>query len=191
MTKSESFYQKARNFMPDGVNSPVRACRNVGRTPLFIDRAKGSQIWDVDGNQYIDYIGSWGANLLGACDPDVIQAVTETAQKGLTFGACHEGEITLAQRIQKHFPSMELLRLVNSGTEAVMSAVRVARGFTKRDKIIKFEGCYHGHSDGLLVKAGSGLLTSAIPDSSGVPVGYTENTLVAQYNQPDSVSKGS
>ena len=186
---SEKFYAQAQNFMPGGVNSPVRACRAVGRAPLFIDHAKGSKIYDVDGNEYIDYICSWGPNILGHANERVINAVTETCQRGLTFGACHSGEIELAKLIKKHFPSMEMLRLVNSGTEAVMSAIRAARGYTKRDKIVKFEGCYHGHSDGLLVKSGSGLLTNSIPDSAGVPKGYTDNTLLAKYNNKESVEK--
>lgn len=187
--KSENLYGKALNFMPGGVNSPVRACRNVGKTPLFIDRSIGDKIYDVDGNEYIDYICSWGPNILGHGRAEVIEAVKKACDKGLTFGACHEGEIELAQIIQRNLPSMEMLRLVNSGTEAVMSAVRAARGYTQRDKIIKFEGCYHGHSDGLLVKAGSGLLTNSIPDSSGVPIGYTDNTLLASYNNEESVQR--
>ena len=187
--KSKSLYGEALNFMPGGVNSPVRACRNVGKTPLFIDHAKGDKIYDVDGNEFIDYICSWGPNILGHGNDDVTAAVKNACDKGLTYGACHGGEIELAKLIQKHMPSMEMLRLVNSGTEAVMSAVRAARGFTKRDKIVKFEGCYHGHSDGLLVKAGSGLLTNSIPDSAGVPKGYTENTLLAEYNSEESVRK--
>ena len=173
--------------MPGGVNSPVRACRNVGRTPLFIKRAAGSRIYDADGNEFIDLVCSWGPDIFGHADPDILRAVTDACASGLTFGACHEGEIILADKIKRHFPSMELLRLVSSGTEAAMSAVRAARGFTRRDKIVKFEGCYHGHSDGLLVKAGSGLLTAAIPDSAGVPASYTENTLLARYNDTDSV----
>ena len=173
--------------MPGGVNSPVRACRNVGRTPLFIKRAAGSCIYDADGNEFIDLVCSWGPDIFGHADPDILRAVTDACASGLTFGACHEGEIILADKIKRHFPSMELLRLVSSGTEAAMSAVRAARGFTRRDKIVKFEGCYHGHSDGLLVKAGSGLLTAAIPDSAGVPASYTENTLLARYNDTDSV----
>jgi glutamate-1-semialdehyde 2,1-aminomutase len=187
--KSEKLYEKALDFMPGGVNSPVRACKSVGAVPLFIDRACGSKIYDADGNEFIDYVCSWGPNILGHCYPKVIAAVKNCCDRGLTFGACHEGEIRLAQLIRSHFPSMEMLRLVNSGTEAVMSAVRAARGFTGRDKIIKFEGCYHGHSDGLLVKAGSGLLTNAIPNSAGVPHGYTDTTLVARYNDPDSVER--
>ena len=184
---SERLYARATTFMPGGVNSPVRACRNVGRTPLFIKRAAGSRIYDADGNEFIDLVCSWGPDIFGHADPDILRAVTEACASGLTFGACHEGEIVLAERIRKHFPSMELLRLVSSGTEAAMSAVRAARGFTGRDRILKFEGCYHGHSDGLLAKAGSGLLTAAIPGSAGVPAGYTENTLLAGYNDEGSV----
>lgn len=187
--KSKELYKKAKAFMPGGVNSPVRACNAVGRSPLFIDRAEKDKIYDVDGNEYIDYICSWGPNILGHSRPEVIEAVIKSCERGLTFGACHEGEIELAELIRKHIPSMEMLRLVNSGTEAVMSAIRAARGYTHRDKIIKFEGCYHGHSDGLLVKSGSGLLTNSIPDSSGVPKGYTDNTLLAKYNDKNSVQK--
>ena len=187
--KSERLYKEALKFMPGGVNSPVRACRSVGKTPLFIDRAAGSKIYDVDGNEYIDYVCSWGPNILGHGNSEVIEAVKNACDGGLTFGACHKGEIELAQLIQKNIPSMEMLRLVNSGTEAVMSAVRAARGFTHRDKVVKFEGCYHGHSDGLLVKAGSGLLTNSIPDSAGVPKSYTDNTLTAVYNDELSVKE--
>ena len=172
-TKSEKLYEQALDFMPGGVNSPVRAWKSVGKSPVFIDHAEGDKIYDVDRNEYIDYVCSWGPNILGHTHPEVINAVIDTCKKGLTFGACHSGEIELARAIKRNFPSMEMLRLVNSGTEAVMSAVRAARGYTKRDFIVKFEGCYHGHSDGLLVRAGSGLLTNSIPDSSGVPKGYT------------------
>ena len=185
--RSEKLYAEACGYMPGGVNSPVRACRSVGTTPLFIERAKGSRIWDEDGNVFIDYVCSWGPNILGhACEP-VISAVKAACEKGLTFGACHKSEIELARLIRKHFPSMEMLRLVNSGTEAVMSAIRAARGFTGRDKIIKFEGCYHGHSDGLLVKAGSGLMTQSIPSGAGVTEGCTRDTLLAKYNDESSV----
>lgn len=184
---SENLYNQALGFMPGGVNSPVRACGSVGCVPLFIDHAEGSKIYDVDGNCFIDYICSWGPNILGHSHPQVINAVINTCKKGLTFGACHRGEIQLAQRIKRNVPSMEMLRLVNSGTEAVMSAIRAARGYTGRDKIVKFEGCYHGHSDGLLVKAGSGLLTNSIPNSAGVPKGYTDSTLLARYNNTQSV----
>ena len=186
---SERLYERACKFMPGGVNSPVRACRSVGMSPLFIDHASGSRIYDEDGNEFIDYICSWGPNILGHAVPEVTQAVKAACDRGLTFGACHKGEIELAELIQKHFPSMEMLRLVNSGTEAVMSAIRAARGFTGRDRVIKFEGCYHGHSDGLLAKAGSGLMTHAIPSGAGVPAGYTENTLLARYNDEGSVEK--
>lgn len=184
---SENLYNQALGFMPGGVNSPVRACGSVGCVPLFIDHAEGSKIYDVDGNFFIDYICSWGPNILGHSHPQVINSVINTCKKGLTFGACHKGEIQLAQRIKRNVPSMEMLRLVNSGTEAVMSAIRAARGYTGRDKIVKFEGCYHGHSDGLLVKAGSGLLTNSIPNSAGVPKGYTDSTLLARYNNTQSV----
>lgn len=188
-TKSEKLYEQALDFMPGGVNSPVRAWKSVGKSPVFIDHAEGDKIYDVDGNEYIDYVCSWGPNILGHTHPEVINAVIDTCKKGLTFGACHSGEIELARAIKRNFPSMEMLRLVNSGTEAVMSAVRAARGYTKRDFIVKFEGCYHGHSDGLLVRAGSGLLTNSIPDSSGVPKDYTETTLLAKYNSVESVEK--
>lgn len=185
--RSEKLYTEACGYMPGGVNSPVRACRSVGTTPLFIERAKGSRIWDEDGNEFIDYVCSWGPNILGhACEP-VISAVKAACEKGLTFGACHKSEIELARLIRKHFLSMEMLRLVNSGTEAVMSAIRAARGFTGRDKIIKFEGCYHGHSDGLLVKAGSGLMTQSIPSGAGVTEGCTRDTLLAKYNDESLV----
>lgn len=184
---SENLYNQALGFMPGGVNSPVRACGSVGCVPLFIDHAEGSKIYDVDGNFFIDYICSWGPNILGHSHPQVINSVINTCKKGLTFGACHKGEIQLAQRIKRNVPSMEMLRLVNSGTEAVMSAIRAARGYTGRDKIVKFEGCYHGHSDGLLVKAGSGLLTNSIPNSAGVPKGCTDSTLLARYNNTQSV----
>lgn len=186
-SKSEQLYSQALDCMPGGVNSPVRACRNVGLTPLFIDRASGDRIYDVDGNEFIDYVCSWGPNILGHSHSEIVRSVVKACEKGLTFGACHMGEIELASLIKKHFPSMQMLRLVNSGTEAVMSAIRAARGYTGRDKIVKFEGCYHGHSDGLLVKGGSGLLTNSIPDSAGVPHGYTDNTLLAKYNDENSV----
>ena len=171
ISKSQKLYSQALQFMPGGVNSPVRAFKNVGKTPLFIEKAKGSRIYDADGNEYIDYVCSWGPNILGHAYPEVIDAVKKSCDKGLTFGACHK----------------EMLRLVNSGTEAVMSAVRTARGFTGRDKIVKFEGCYHGHSDALLVKAGSGVMTAGIPDSAGVPAGCTQDTLSAIYNDLASV----
>lgn len=184
---SHKLFEKAKDLMPGGVNSPVRAFGSVGREPVYIAGSHGDRITDADGNEYIDYVCSWGPDILGHAHPAVIEAVKKACDNGLTFGACHEGEIVLAGKIKAHFPSMEMLRLVSSGTEAVMSAVRAARGFTHRNKIVKFEGCYHGHSDGLLVKGGSGQLTNSVPDSAGVPVGFTENTLLARYNDPDSV----
>lgn len=187
--RSQQLYERACEFMPGGVNSPVRACRSVGMSPLFISRASGSKIYDEDGNEFIDYICSWGPNILGHAVPQITEAVKAACDRGLTFGACHKGEIELAELIQRHFPSMEMLRLVNSGTEAVMSAIRAARGYTGRDRIIKFEGCYHGHSDGLLAKAGSGLMTHAIPSGAGVPAGCTADTLLAKYNDEGSVEK--
>ena len=187
--KSDSIYNEAVTVMPGGVNSPVRAYRNVGRNPLFIEKGKGSKIYDIDGNEYIDYICSWGPNILGHCYPKVIEEVKKACDNGLTFGAPTEKEVVLAELIREIMPSMEVLRMVNSGTEAVMSAIRVARGFTKRDMILKFKGCYHGHSDGLLVKAGAAALTAAVPDSLGVPKSYTENTLVALYNDEKSVEE--
>lgn len=189
MTRSENMFEEAKKIMPGGVNSPVRAYQAVHRSPLFIDHAKGSKIVDVDGKEYIDYVCSWGPGILGHADDRVIKAVQDACTKGLTFGAPTEKETILAELVQEIMPSMEMMRLVNSGTEAVMSAIRVARGYTGRDKIVKFRGCYHGHSDGLLVKAGSGALTQAVPDSLGVPADYTKNTLVAEYNDIDSVKQ--
>lgn len=185
--KSEALFERAKAFLPGGVNSPVRAFRSVGRIPLFIECAKGSHIFDADGNDFLDYVCSWGPGILGAAHPAVLDAVAGACANGLTFGACHAGEIALAERISEMMPSMQMMRMVSSGTEAAMSAVRAARGFTRRDLIVKFEGCYHGHSDGLLVKGGSGLLTNAIPDSAGVPRGCTDCTLLARYNDIDSV----
>ena len=189
MTRSENMFEEAKKIMPGGVNSPVRAYQAVHRSPLFIDHAKGSKIVDVDGKEYIDYVCSWGPGILGHADDRVIKAVQDACEKGLTFGAPTEKETILAEMVQEIMPSMEMMRLVNSGTEAVMSAIRVARGYTGRDKIIKFRGCYHGHSDGLLVKAGSAALTTSVPDSAGVPADYTKNTLVAEYNDCDSVKE--
>lgn len=186
-TRSKELFEEAKKHIPGGVNSPVRAFRAVGRTPRFIASAHGSRIVDVDGNEMIDYVCSWGPGILGHAHPRVIEKVTEACRDGLTFGAPTEREVRLAELIAELVPSMEVSRLVSSGTEAVMSAIRVARGFTGRDKIVKFKGCYHGHSDGLLVKAGSAALTSSVPDSAGVPADYTKNTLVALYNDPTSV----
>lgn len=184
---SKELFGQAVKVMPGGVNSPVRAYGSVGRTPLFIDHAKGSRIYDVDGNEFIDYVCSYGPGILGHAREEVVEAVQKAAVDGLTFGAPTKKETVIAEMIRSVMPSMEVMRLVSSGTEAVMSAIRTARGFTGRDKIIKFKGCYHGHSDGLLVKAGSAALTSSVPDSAGVPEGYTKTTLVALYNNEDSV----
>lgn len=189
MSRSDTLFEKSLKIMPGGVNSPVRAYRAVHRNPLFIDHARGSKIVDVDGREYIDYVCSWGPGILGHARDRVIEAVCKACEKGLTYGAPTEKEYVLAELIQEFMPSMEMLRLVNSGTEAVMSAIRVARGYTGRDKIIKFRGCYHGHSDGLLVKAGSGALTQSVPDSLGVPADYTRNTLIAEYNDIASVEE--
>lgn len=189
MTKSEELFKRAQNIMPGGVNSPVRAFNAVKKTPFFVEKAQGAYIYDVDGNKYIDYVCSWGPGILGHAYPRVIEAVKEVCGSGLTFGAPTEKELILAELIQKCVPSMKMMRLVSSGTEAVMSAVRAARGFTGRDKIIKFVGCYHGHSDGLLMKAGSGVLTEAIPDSAGIPKDYAKYTLLADYNNENSVKK--
>ena len=186
-TKSEELYKVALDLMPGGVNSPVRAFGAVGRNPLFIDHAKGSYVYDVDGNKFIDYVCSWGPGILGHSHPEVLEEVVKACFDGLTFGAPTKKELELAELITDAMPSIEKVRLVNSGTEATMSAIRTARGYTGRDMIIKFRGNYHGHSDGLLVKAGSAALTTAVPDSAGVPASYTQNTLVAEYNNEDSV----
>ena len=186
-SKSEELYKIALDLMPGGVNSPVRAFGSVGRNPLFIDHAKGAYVYDVDGNKYIDYVCSWGPGILGHAHPEVIEEVVKACYEGLTFGAPTGKENTLAALIRDCIPSMEMVRMVNSGTEATMSAIRAARGYTGRDKIIKFKGCYHGHSDGLLVQAGSAALTQSVPDSSGVPASFAQQTLVALYNDKDSV----
>lgn len=185
--KSKQIFQKAKTLIPGGVNSPVRAFGSVGMTPRFIQSANGDKITDIDGNEYIDYVCSWGPGILGHAHPQVIYAVQKACAEGLTFGAPTKKEVILAEMISECVPSMEMSRLVCSGTEAVMSAVRVARGFTKREKIVKFKGCYHGHSDGLLVKAGSGAMTSSVPDSAGVPSDFTKHTLIALYNDKESV----
>lgn len=188
-TKSEQLFKQSKEAIVGGVNSPVRAFLAVERNPVFISKAKGSHIYDVDDNDYIDYVGSWGPAILGHAHEKVIEAVKKASEEGLTFGAPTKKEYQLAKLIQEAMPSMELMRFVSSGTEAVMSAIRVARGYTKRDKIIKFKGCYHGHSDGLLVKAGSAALTNAVPDSGGVPNSYTEHTLIALYNHKETVEQ--
>ncbi len=179
---SDKLWQEAARLLPGGVNSPVRAFRGVGGTPFFTQRAKGSRLWDVDGNEYIDYVGSWGPMILGHAHPQVVRAVQEAARDGTSFGTPNPREVRLAQLVREAFPSIQKVRFVNSGTEAVMSAIRLARGFTKRDKILKFEGCYHGHSDSLLVKAGSGAATFDVPDSAGVPADFARNTLTRPLN---------
>lgn len=186
-SNSKHLYDRAIKRLPGGVNSPVRAYQAVGRTPRFIQSAKGAHITDVDGNEMIDYVCSWGPGILGHADPRVVEQVKKACDEGLTYGAPTEREVEMAELLAELVPSMEVSRLVSSGTEATMSAIRVARGYTRRDKIIKFRGCYHGHSDGLLVKAGSAALTTSVPDSAGVPADYTKNTLVAEYNNRESV----
>jgi len=187
MQRSIEQFERAQRVIPGGVNSPVRAFRAVDGTPVFIERASGAYLHDIDGQQYIDYVGSWGPMIAGHAHPNVIAAVTEAAQRGLSFGAPCELESDLAERIQALYPSMELLRMVSSGTEATMSAIRLARGFTGRSTIVKFEGCYHGHADSLLVKAGSGALTLGVPSSPGVPPELAEHTLTLTFNDPDGV----
>ena len=185
--KSIGLYHKALAIIPGGVNSPVRAFKAIGIPPIFIDHARGSKIWDVDGNEYIDYVGSWGPMILGHAHPKIVSALKKAIPKGTSFGAPIGLEVELATKVKKAFPSMELMRMVSSGTEAVMSATRLARGYTGRDKILKFEGCYHGHGDSLLVKAGSGATTFGIPDSLGVPGDLARHTLTASYNNLESV----
>lgn len=185
--KSTDLFLKAQNYMPGGVNSPVRAFKSVGLHPVMIREGRGSKLYDVDGNEYIDYVCSWGPLILGHAHPAVIDAITRAAAKGTTYGATCEQEIELAQLICAAIPSIEKVRMVNSGTEATMSAVRLARAYTGRNKIVKFEGCYHGHADTFLIKAGSGLLTTGVPTSPGVPGPVAELTLIAQYNDLESV----
>ena len=185
--KSEALFQEAVQYIPGGVNSPVRAFGSIGSTPRFIKKADKALMWDEDGNEYIDFIGSWGPMILGHNHPLVLDAVMEYAKRGLSYGAATSIEVDMAKLICSMVPSIEMVRMVNSGTEAVMSAVRVARGFTRRDKIIKFNGCYHGHSDALLVKAGSGVMTAGVPGSLGVPAGCTADTITADYNSLESV----
>jgi glutamate-1-semialdehyde 2,1-aminomutase len=189
MNKSEQLFEQAQTIIPGGVNSPVRAFNGVGGTPCFIKRAQGAYIYDADDNEYIDYVGSWGPMILGHNHPAILDAVINTAKNGLSFGAPTELEITMAEKVRELVPSMECLRMVSSGTEATMSAIRLARGFTGRDKILKFEGCYHGHADSLLVKAGSGALTMGVPNSPGIPEDFAKHTLTVSYNNIEEVKE--
>jgi len=186
---TNNLFKAAQKHIPGGVNSPVRAFKSVGGDPVFLSRAQGAYVYDSDGTQYIDYVGSWGPMVLGHTHPDVIKAVQETAANGLSFGAPTELETQMANKVCEIMPNIEKVRMVNSGTEAAMSAIRLARGFTGRDKIVKFEGCYHGHGDSLLVKAGSGALTLGVPTSPGVPADLAQHTLTLCYNNPDQVEE--
>jgi glutamate-1-semialdehyde 2,1-aminomutase len=185
--KSAALFAKAKQFIPGGVNSPVRAFKSVGCDPIFITRAEGAKIYDADGNAYIDYVGSWGPMILGHCHPKVVEAIREAAKSGASFGAPTEKEIILAEMVCEAYPNIEKVRMVSSGTEATMSAIRLARGYTGRDKILKFDGCYHGHADSLLVKAGSGAATFGVPTSPGVPADFAKYTLTATYNDLEEV----
>src|SRR5437660_8119699 len=187
-TKSEELFGEALKCIPGGVNSPVRAFRAVGGQPFFVNKAKGARVWDVDGNDYIDYVGTSGPAILGHAHPRIIKAVQDEAETGTSFGIPNPAEVRMAKLICSLVPSVEKVRMCNSGTEATMSAIRLARGFTKRDKIIKFDGCYHGHADSLLVKAGSGALTFGNPDSAGVPAAFTQHTVVVPFNDFEAVT---
>ena len=187
--RSDAIFKKAQQLLPGGVNSPVRAFRSVGRSPLFVTRAKGAYLWDSDGNKFIDYVGSWGPMILGHAHPAIVRSVKKAASSGTSFGAPTELEVKMAELIISMMPSIEMVRMVNSGTEATMSAIRLARAFTGREKIIKFEGCYHGHGDSFLIKAGSGAMTLGVPDSPGVPAGVAGGTLTARYNDLKSVEQ--
>ena len=189
MQHSQELFDQAKEIIPGGVNSPVRAFNGVGGTPCFIKRAEGAYIYDADDKAYIDYVGSWGPMILGHNHPSILNAVIETAKNGLSFGAPTELEITMANKVREVVPSMEKLRMVSSGTEATMSAIRLARGYTGRDKILKFEGCYHGHADSLLVKAGSGALTMGVPNSPGIPEDFAKHTLTVSFNNLDEVKQ--
>src|SRR4051794_36971764 len=186
-TRSRELFAEALDYIPGGVNSPVRAFRAVGGQPFFAERAKGAHVWDVDGNEYIDYVGTWGPAILGHAYEPIIRAVQKAAEHGTSFGIPNPAEVRMAKLIREAVPSVEKVRMCNSGTEACMSAIRLARGFTKRDKIIKFDGCYHGHTDSLLVKAGSGALTFGNPDSAGVPASFTQHTIVVPFNDEQAV----
>ncbi len=186
-TKSNQLFAEALKYIPGGVNSPVRAFRAVGGKPFFVNKAEGARVCDVDGNEYVDYVGTWGPAILGHAHPKIIKAVQAAAENGTSFGIPNPSEVTMARLICALVPSVQKVRMCNSGTEATMSAIRLARGFTQRDKIIKFDGCYHGHADSLLVKAGSGALTFGNPDSAGVPAAFTQHTIVLPYNDADAV----
>lgn len=188
-TRSDEYFEKAKQHIPGGVNSPVRAFQSVHDRPFYVKRAKGSYLYDVDGNAFVDYVASWGAIILGHADDDLIAAVTEALKDGTSYGACHPYEVDLASLIVEAFPSIDSLRLTTSGTEATMSALRLARGYTGRNGVIKFRGCYHGHVDSLLVKAGSGLATFGIPDSAGVPADLAKHTYVAEFNRLETVER--
>src|SRR5438270_9591299 len=187
-TKSDQLFAEALKYIPGGVNSPVRAFRAVGGQPFFVNKAKGAQVWDVDGNGYIDYVCTWGPAILGHAHPKIIRAVQQAAENGTSFGMPNPFEVTMAKLVCSAVPSVQKVRMCNSGTEACMSAIRLARGFTRRDKIIKFDGCYHGHADSLLVKAGSGALTFGHPDSAGVPAAFTQHTIVLPFNDSDALT---
>src|SRR5436305_10511280 len=188
-TKSQALFRRAQELIPGGVNSPVRAFRSVGGNPVFIARGSGSRLVDVDGNEYFDYVGSWGPLLLGHRHPEILAAIERALTIGTSFGAPTEQEVELAEAIRDAVPSIEMVRLVNSGTEATMSAIRVARGFTGRDLVIKFEGCFHGHVDSLLVKAGSGMATLGIADTRGVPTAFADTTIALPFNSADAVEQ--
>ncbi len=189
LNRSQRLFQRAQAKIPGGVNSPVRAWKGVGGTPLFIARGRGAHVYDSDGNRYIDFVGSWGPLIFGHAHPQILRALAKTARHGTTFGAPTEHEVRLAEQVARLMPSLQKIRLVSAGTEATMSAIRLARAYTGRSKIVKFDGCYHGHADGLLVKAGSGIATLGLPDSPGVPSGFARETLVAKYNDVISVGK--
>src|SRR3954451_23013434 len=185
--KSEELFAEALKYIPGGVNSPVRAFRAVGGQPFFVERARGAHVWDVDGNDYVDYVGTWGPAILGHANPVIVRAIQKAAEHGTSFGIPNPLEVKMAKLICSLVPSVQKVRMCNSGTEATMSAIRLARGATKRDKIIKFDGCYHGHADSLLVKAGSGALTFGNPDSAGVPAAFTQHTVVVPFNDEEAV----
>jgi glutamate-1-semialdehyde 2,1-aminomutase len=189
MSHNQELFEQSQRIIPGGVNSPVRAFKSVGGTPLFFKRGQGAYVWDADDKRYIDYVGSWGPMIVGHCHADVVKAVQDAAAQGLGFGAPTAAELDMATLLTRLVPSMEMVRLVSSGTEATMTAIRLARGFTGRSRIIKFEGCYHGHSDGLLVKAGSGALTFGQPSSSGVPAEIASLTTVLNYNDVPGLEK--